>query len=106
MSALLRGFAWILLWAPTTLTQAVLLTLFTGVDLTRIVSLGIATSVLMIFIGYLYDRSEWRNLPLILEQVAPLRPWRALFVLGAICTIMVHPSRLYNLPLAIQHRWH
>ncbi|QEE34952.1 hypothetical protein FTO60_04000 [Octadecabacter sp. SW4] len=61
LSALLRGFAWILLWAPTTLSQAVLLTLFTDIDMGKIVSLGIATSVLMIMIGMLYDRVEWRG---------------------------------------------
>ena len=63
MSALLRGFAWILLWAPTTLSQAVLLTLFTEIDLGKIFALGIATSILMIAIGYIYDRYEWRALP-------------------------------------------
>jgi hypothetical protein len=89
LSALLRGFAWILLWAPTTLTQAVLLTLFTEIDLTRIVLLGTATSALMIFIGYLYDRFEWRNLPPIMEQDAPVCPRRALIVLAVVCMSLI-----------------
>ncbi|WP_235226892.1 hypothetical protein [Octadecabacter dasysiphoniae] len=62
ISALLRGFAWILLWAPTTLTQAVLLTLFTEISYGKIIALGVATSVLMVFIGFLFDRFEWRDL--------------------------------------------
>jgi len=89
LSALLRGFAWILLWAPTTLSQAVLLTLFTDIDMTKIVTLGIATSALMIFIGYLYDRYEWRSLPPLREAAAPVCPWPALFKLGAICAALI-----------------
>lgn len=89
LSALLRGFAWILLWAPTTLTQAVLLTLFTEIDLAKIITVGIATSLLMIFIGYVYDRFEWRALPPRGEAIAPVCPWRALFVLGTICATLI-----------------
>src|SRR3546814_3300916 len=32
LSALLRGFAWFLVWAPTAVTQAILPTLIPGVD--------------------------------------------------------------------------
>jgi hypothetical protein len=89
LSALLRGFAWILLWAPTTLTQAVLLTLFTEIDQTKIFTLGILTSLLMIFVGFAYDRFEWRALPRITEVDTPVCPLSALFVLGAICTALI-----------------
>ena len=89
LSALMRGFAWILLWAPTTLTQAVLLTLFTEIDLTRIVLIGTATSVLMMVIGYLYDRFEWRNLPVRVDQTAPDCPRRSLLVLGSVCVLLI-----------------
>ncbi len=61
ISALLRGFAWILLWAPTTLTQAVLLTLFTEFSYPRVIALGLATSVVMVGLGFFYDRAEWRH---------------------------------------------
>lgn len=89
LSALMRGFAWILLWAPTTLTQAVLLTLFTEIDLGKIVLLGVATSLLMILIGYIYDRFEWRHLPNITNGSPPILPRRALVVLGAICAGLI-----------------
>lgn len=89
LSALLRGFAWILLWAPTTLSQAVLLTIFTDIDLGKIVTIGIATSVLMVLIGYLYDRFEWRDLPPIRDAIAPKAPGKAVLVLGAVCTALI-----------------
>lgn len=89
LSALLRGFAWILLWAPTTLTQAVLLTLFTEIDLSRIFTIGIVTSILMMFIGYLYDRFEWRELPLTAAQAAPVCPRKAFVVLGVVCATLI-----------------
>ena len=43
----------------------------------------------MVFIGYLYDRYEWRSLPRTTEVDAPVCPWRGLFVLGAICTALI-----------------
>lgn len=89
LSALLRGFAWILLWAPTTLSQTVLLTLFDEIDLSRIVSMGIATSVVLIIMGYYYDRFEWRNLAPMPIQPHPILPLKALVVLTAICATLI-----------------
>ncbi|MFY0681027.1 MAG: hypothetical protein JXR13_10675 [Thalassovita sp.] len=62
ISALLRGFAWILLWAPTTLTQTVLLTLFTDISYGKVIGLGMATSLFMMLVGLLFDRFEWRKM--------------------------------------------
>lgn len=91
LSALLRGFAWILLWAPTTLSQAVLLTLFTDVDMFKIVTVGIATSLLMVLIGYFYDRYEWLDVPNPRNMSAPIPPWNALATLGVVCTTLIGP---------------
>jgi hypothetical protein len=89
MSALLRGFAWILLWAPTTLAQAVLLTLFTEIDLGKIFVLGIATSVLMMGVGLLFDRFEWRGSVRAEVVNAPARPTVALVRVGAVCGTLI-----------------
>jgi hypothetical protein len=100
MSALLRGFAWILLWAPTTLTQAVLLTLFTSVDLTKIIFVGIATSVLMVAIGFIYDRFEWRDLPLTrYDDPVPTFPRTSMIRLGVICTTLIGATAALQLSL-------
>lgn len=84
ISALLRGFAWILLWAPTTLSQAVLLTLFTDVQFSQILLLGTSSAVLMVVLGWVWDKYEWRGtLSSSGGRVAP--PWPALVIVGAIC---------------------
>lgn len=88
LSALLRGFAWILLWAPTTLSQAVLLTLFTDIDLGKIAVLGIATSVLMITVGLFYDRAEWRGRTPV-QFAPPPFPSTALLRLALVCGTLI-----------------
>ena len=98
LSALLRGFAWILLWAPTTLSQAVLLTLFTDIDMSRIVALGIATSVLMITVGLFYDRLEWRGRTPV-QFAPPPFPSTALLRLAMICGTLIAATA------ALQFAW-
>ena len=89
MSALLRGFAWIILWAPTTLSQAVLLALFTDIDLHKIVGLGMATSLLMMGIGLAYDRWEWRGVTRASKPAAPVLPAMALARVGVVCGALI-----------------
>ncbi len=88
LSALLRGFAWILLWAPTTLAQAVLLTLFTEIDLGKIIVVGLMTSVLMMLLGLVYDRIEWRNVAPPQRPVCPL-PRKHVFRLAVVCSTLI-----------------
>ncbi len=89
ISALIRGFAWLLLWAPTTLSQAVLLTIFTEVTLRDIVPIGLATAVGFTLLGRLYDRYEWRGQALPGPGVAPEFPRRAAYVVSAICALLI-----------------
>lgn len=88
LSALIRGFAWVLLWAPTTLTQAVLLTLFQDVSWMDIAPLGIATALGFVIVGRLYDRWEWRGpspAPSVIEAV----PKRAFGIVFGICVALI-----------------
>jgi len=61
ISAMIRGFSWMIMWSPTALTQAVLFTSFPGADLSVVIPLGIAASVVMILVGRAEERYEWRN---------------------------------------------
>ncbi len=89
VTALVRGFAWVILWAPTTLTQAVLLDLFSGIDAVKVLALGILTSVLMITLGLGLDRLQWGK-PSPPETAAQHdRPMRAYLTLAGICTLLV-----------------
>src|SRR3546814_20169950 len=47
LSALLRGFAWFLVWAPTAVTQAILPTLIPGVDPGRLMVTGLCVALLL-----------------------------------------------------------
>lgn len=89
LSALIRGFAWVLLWAPTTLSQAVLLTIFTDVTWMDIGPLGIFTALGFIILGRLVDRRDWRGGdPIGPDGRLPV-PWRAILTVGMICTVLI-----------------
>ena len=90
ISALLRGFAWILLWAPTTLSQAVLLTLFTDINMGKLIPIGIGTALFMMFIGFAYDRFEWRHLSPTQSGVErPIFQPLAFLKLGTVCFSLI-----------------
>lgn len=89
ISALIRGFAWVILWAPTTLTQALLLTIFTEVSWGDVAWLGLATGALMIGIGRAYDRWEWRGRPLPGPARGQAVPWRALGIVLGVCVALI-----------------
>jgi len=90
LSALIRGFSWILLWAPTTLTQAVLLQMFTEINYVLLLGLGFGSAILMIAVGRIFDRVEWPA-PKIQPNGGQLEPPRqslrvVFFVCGALLT--------------------
>lgn len=62
ISALLRGFSWMIMWSPTALTQAVLFTSFPSADPHVVIPLGIGAAALMILIGWIFDRQPDRTL--------------------------------------------
>jgi hypothetical protein len=93
LSALLRGFAWIIAWSPTTITQALLLALLPGVEAPRLMLLGLAMAVTVLFVGWLEDRLRWRGLRRARggaeRAVAPPAPQRALWRMALICALLI-----------------
>ena len=61
LSALLRGFSWIVVWAPTTVTQALLTDTLPGADTAVLAALGLATTVLIIALAWGEDELRWRK---------------------------------------------
>lgn len=59
LNALLRGFAWFLLWAPTAVTQAILPTLIPGVDPARVLIIGGLLTVVMLAVSWAEDTLRW-----------------------------------------------
>lgn len=59
--AMLRGFAWAVVWSPTALAPLALLELIPGIERDRWIALGLAVYVLVMLIGWLEDRLAFRR---------------------------------------------
>ena len=60
-NAVLRGFAWSVVWSPTAIAPLALLGLIDGIERLRWIALGFLLSVVMLFVGWAEDRWRWRN---------------------------------------------
>jgi hypothetical protein len=89
ISALLRGFSWMIMWSPTALTQAVLFTAFPQIDLSIIITLGISSTIVMIFLGRMEDRFRWRNVVIPNHVEEPEFPTRSACRFFVICLSLV-----------------
>ncbi len=61
LCATLRGFSWFLVWAPTAVTQAVMPTLMSGIDVTRLMVTGLGLALLMFAVSWSEDMLRWRG---------------------------------------------
>ncbi len=103
LSALLRGFAWFLLWAPTAVTQAILPTLIPGVDPGRVLITGGLLSLVMLAASWAEDALRWYPLRRRLRasgrlpqrQDLPL-PSGALLRLGAVSALLFGLTLLFT----------
>jgi len=104
LSALLRGFAWFLVWAPTAVTQAILPTLIPGVDQGRVVLTGLAVALLMLAVSWGEDALRWWPLRRRLRASGRLPqrlklafPGGALLRIGAVSALLFGLSLLFTL---------
>jgi hypothetical protein len=89
ISALIRGFAWMIMWSPTALTQVVLFTSFPTIDLKIVIPLGILSSLVMVFLGRIEDRFRWRHVQMDISYDRQLFPKRAAIRFSIICTMLI-----------------
>lgn len=89
ISALLRGFSWMILWAPTALTQAILLTTFPEIDVVTVMSLGLLSTVIMILIGRWEDLFRWRHIIVSRPMERPVFPQQPALNLLFVCLILI-----------------
>jgi hypothetical protein len=94
ISALLRGFSWMIMWSPTALTQAVLFTAFPSVNLMAVIGLGIAASIIMILLGRLEDRLRRRPVAVDDLRVPPEFPTRSAVRFLSICCVLIMATYL------------
>jgi hypothetical protein len=103
LSAALRGFSWILVWAPTAVTQAVMPTLMTGIDPVRLIVTGLGLTLLMLGVSWAEDSLRWRGFrkKLQAEGRLPLAtatrlPGRAARNLGFVCLALFGLSTAFT----------
>ncbi len=89
ISALLRGFSWMIMWSPTALTQAVLFTTFPSIDHSVTIVLGISAAIIMILIGRFEDRLRWRHVQLPPVAQTQALPVQSVFRFGIICALLI-----------------
>lgn len=56
LSALARGFSWIIAWSPTSIAQALVISLVAGADHGRVIVMGVAVAACVMTAGWLEDR--------------------------------------------------
>lgn len=56
-----RGFAVVIMWSPTTVTQALLITMFPGADPTTVLLTGLGLALSWLVVGWLEDVLRWRT---------------------------------------------
>lgn len=95
ISALVRGFSWILLWSPTALTQVVILNAFPEVNHGLAFALGIASVILLVLIGRMEEAWYWSRHSRWSERAAPepaaAMPWPSAAGrrFGLLCTSLI-----------------
>ena len=61
LNAVLRGFAWSVVWSPTAIAPLTLLGLIDGIDRPLWIVLGLVLSLVMLVVGWAEDRVAWRG---------------------------------------------
>lgn len=62
LSAILRGFAWSVVWSPTAVAPLAVMQLIDGIDRGRWIALGGVLAAAMLAVGWVEDRWRWRHL--------------------------------------------
>ncbi len=101
ITAMLRGFAWFLIWSPTAVTQAVLPTLLDGVDVLKLALIGFAVAVIMMIVAWIEDQVRWGPLRRRLlasgnypYQPPPDFPKKYFTDLAVVCLVLIAVSAL------------
>lgn len=105
LNAMLRGFAWCVIWSPTAIAPLALMELIDGIDRPLWMVMGFAISVAMLGVGWAEDRIAWRGrtaralgLPPVTPPPLPVRGiWRFLAVCVAFAVLTVSIMALTGL---------
>lgn len=81
LSALIRGFAFVICWAPTTLTQVIILGSVPDLNPVTAITWGLGLSLLMLGVGWAEDRLRWGRPRRVPEDAPPFPRGAALDLL-------------------------
>lgn len=96
VSAMLRGFAWSVVWSPTALAPLALMELIPDVDRVKWIALGFVAAVFALLIGWAEDKWRFRHYKPSGNAVALPLPTRALFLFFATCTWLLGLTALVS----------
>ncbi|MEM0923779.1 MAG: hypothetical protein AAGF44_07600 [Pseudomonadota bacterium] len=88
LNAMLRGFAWCVVWSPTAIAPLALLELIDGIDRPRWILLGAGITLAILALAWIEDRIAWRHLAPRRRVAAPV-PRRAVLGFAAICAVLL-----------------
>ncbi|MEO1457165.1 MAG: hypothetical protein AAFV49_06300, partial [Pseudomonadota bacterium] len=93
LNALLRGFAWCVIWSPTAVAPLVVMTLLPAADRALWIGAGVAIAMVVMLVGWAEDRWAWRSVRRRLAQGAPSAappfPARAFGDFGLVCLALL-----------------
>ncbi|MEM9147351.1 MAG: hypothetical protein AAGC57_14250 [Pseudomonadota bacterium] len=93
LNAMLRGFAWCVIWSPTAVAPLVLATLLPEAERGPWIAVGLGIAVASMLIGWAEDRWRWRRVRQSLvsgaPRVAPPFPRAAYAQFGAVCAALL-----------------
>ncbi len=89
LSAILRGFAWSVVWSPTAVAPLAVMQLMGGIDRARWIALGAVLATVMLAVGWVEDRWRWRHFTArargVPPPVSPPFPGRAFLGFAGVC---------------------
>ena len=88
LNAMLRGFAWCVVWSPTAIAPLALLELIDGIDRARWIGLGLGLTMAIMVLGWVEDRLSWRHLQPRPRGPAPV-PRQAVAGFAAVSTMLL-----------------
>jgi hypothetical protein len=96
LSALDRGFSWIIAWSPTAVAQAMIPVIVIGAEPLRLALMGAVATVFMFFVGWLEDKIRFRSARAMLARKgvhvaaeAPPFPKRDFQRFAGICVLLI-----------------
>ncbi len=89
INAMLRGFAWSVVWSPTAVAPLVLSTLLPDAQRGPWIAAGLVIAGIVMLTGWLEDRWEWRMYQPRPDQTAPPFPARAYRDFAFVCIALI-----------------